>query len=287
MAARISPTVRARRLRTALRQLRERTGLTLDEVSERCEGDIAPNTVSRYETGERRITPASLRMLLDVYGVTGDEREALRELAKQAQERGWWQQYAADMAPGFPLYVGLESEASVLRGYETELVPGILQTDDYYRSFLRAAPAAGDPEAIERKVAVRAERQQRLEGDDPPDIWVVLNEAVICRVVGDAKVMRDQLLHVAALTERPGITIQVLKFSAGAHQAMEGPFMVLGFPDEIDRDVAYIEYQMGSLIIEGLPEVERFTAMFSHLAAQALGPGESAALIADTAAKLV
>jgi transcriptional regulator with XRE-family HTH domain len=287
MAERVSPTVRGWRLRTALRKLRTGRGLTIDQVVTKADGDLTSAALSRYETGERRVSPLALRRLLDIYDVQGEERETLMTLAREARQRGWWQQFTSDAVPEwFQVYVGMESEASTIHGYEAELVPGLLQTPGYYRSFLLTSPAAGDEETIERKVQVRTERQTRLEAADPPEFWVVINEAVVRRNVGGASVMRDQLAHVVEMARRPTINVQVLPFRTGAHQAMEGSFMLLGFREDLDPDIAYLEYQMGSLTLEGMPEVERFRAMFSHLCAQALGFEESVALIADAADQL-
>jgi transcriptional regulator with XRE-family HTH domain len=287
MSVRPSPTVRGRRLRAELRRLRNDRSITIEQVTARSDGDLTAAAVSRYETGERRINPAALRLLLDIYDVHGAEREALLTLAREARQRGWWQQFASEAVPEwFQVYVGLESEAASIRGYETELIPGLLQTPDYYRAFLREAPAAGDAAAIEGKVAVRAQRQERLDTDEPPALWVVMNEAVIRRVVGGDQVMSKQLRHIATMAERPDITVQVLQFRSGAHPAMEGSFMLLGFPEVQDPEIGYVEYQMGSLILEGPPEVARFKAMFTHLVAKALGPDESIAMIADAAAQL-
>jgi hypothetical protein len=186
----------------------------------------------------------------------------------------------------FQVYLGLEAEAASIHEYASELVPGLFQTADYYRAFMRAAPAAGDEETIERKIAVRAARQERLTADDPPECWAVLNEAAIRRVVGGTEVMRTQLQHIAAMADRPHISVQVLPFKAGAHPAMDGSFIILGFPEAPDPDVVYLESQTGSLYLEKLPEVDRYQAMFNHLVAKALGPDESLYLIAEVAADL-
>ena len=133
----------------------------------------------------------------------GERREALLTLSRQAKERGWWQSYGSAIPQWFQVYVGLEAEASSVRVYESELVHGLLQTADYYRAFLRAAPAAAGDDEANRKIEVRLARQERLTGDDPPDYWAVLNEAVIRRVVGGARVMRTQLDHIAEMAELP------------------------------------------------------------------------------------
>lgn len=287
MPPRPSPTVRGRRLRYELRQLREQRGLTIEQAAEHSGGDWTPSAISRWETGDRRIRPADLRALLDVYDVRGDQREVLLTLAREARQRGWWQSYRSDAVPEwFQVYLGLEAEAASIREYDAELVPGLFQTADYYRAFMRTAPAAGDEEAIERKIAVRAARQERLHGDDPPECWTVLNEAAIRRTVGGAQVMRAQLEHLAALASRPRISIQVLPFTAGAHPAMDGSFIILGFPEAPDPDVVYMESQTGSLYLEKPPEVERYQGIFQHLVARALGPDASGDLIAETAAAL-
>jgi transcriptional regulator with XRE-family HTH domain len=287
MPVRPSPTVRGRRLRYELRRLREQRGLTIEQASEQSGGDWTASAISRWETGDRRIRPADLRALLDIYDVRGDQREVLLTLAREARQRGWWQSYRSDAVPEwFQVYLGLEAEAAVIHEYDAELIPGLLQTADYYRAFMHAAPAAGDQEAIERKVAVRTARQERLTADDPPECWAVLNEAVIRRVVGGPEVTRAQLQHIVQMANRPHISVQVLPFKAGAHPAMDGSFIILGFPEAPDPDVVYLESQTGSLFLEKLPEVERYQAMFNHLVAKALDPDESKNMIAEVAADL-
>lgn len=287
MPVRPSPTVRGRRLRYELRRLREQRGLTIEQVSEQSGGDWTASAISRWETGDRRIRPADLRVLLDIYEVRGEQREVLLTLSREARQRGWWQSYSSDAVPEwFQVYLGLEAEAASIHEYDAELVPGLFQTAGYYRAFMHAAPAAGDEEAIERKIAVRAARQERLTANDAPEYWAVLNEAAIRRAVGSTEVMREQLQHITQMASRPLISVQVLPFKAGAHPAMDGSFIILGFPEAPDPDVVYLESQTGSLYLEKLPEVDRYQAMFNHLVAKALGPDESVNLIAQAAADL-
>jgi transcriptional regulator with XRE-family HTH domain len=287
MPVRPSPTVRGRRLRYELRRLREQRSMTIEQVAASSDGDWTASAISRWETGDRRIRPVDLRALLDIYDVQGSEREVLLTLAREARARGWWQSYSSDAVPEwFQFYLGLEAEASSIHEYGSELVPGLLQTEGYYRAFMSAAPAAGDAQAIDRKLAVRSGRQERLTADDAPEVWAVLNEAVIRREVGGADVMRRQLEHIAELAERSHINVQVLRFVSGAHPAMDGSFSVLSFPEAADPDVIYLESQTGSLYLEKEPEVERYRAMFQHLTASALGPEESRSLIAEAAAAI-
>jgi transcriptional regulator with XRE-family HTH domain len=274
-----SPTVRRRRLRYELRRLRDEHGLTIEQVQERSGGDIKAPSISRWENGERSVRPTDLRLLLDIYHVDAERREALLTLARQAKERGWWQSYAAAIPGWFQTYLGLEAEAAAIREYAAELVPGLLQTPGYYRAFLQAAPAAGTDGQITAKIEVRTARQDRLTGDDPPEYWAVLNEAVIRRPVGGADVMREQLARLAGLAALPHVSIQVLPFSAGAHPAMDGGFSILGFPEPADPDVVYLENQAGSLYLEEQPELDRYARMYSHLVAKALDPDESRHMI--------
>jgi transcriptional regulator with XRE-family HTH domain len=281
--ARPSPTVRRRRLRYELRRLRTEQGLTIEDVQERSNGDVRAPSLSRWETGERSIRPSDLRVLLDIYDVPPADREALLTLARQAKERGWWQAYTAVMPESFQAYVGLEAEASLIREYAAELVPGLLQTEDYYREFLSTAPADTD---TARKIEVRTTRQQRLTGDDRPQYWAVLNEAVIRRTVGGPEIMRTQLARILELAALQGVTIQVLPFTAGAHPAMEGPFSILGFPEPVDPDIVYLENQAGSVYLENADEIDRYSQVITHLIARALSPEDSARLIRNVAASL-
>ena len=144
-------------------------------------------------------------------------------LAKEARQRGWWQSYSSDAVPEwFRVYLGLEAAAAAIHEYAAELVPGLFQTADYYRAFLQTAPVADDEETIERKIAVRIERQDRLTAADAPGCWAVLNEAVIRRMVGGAQVMRTQLQHIVELAQDPRLNVQVLPYRAGAHPAVLG-----------------------------------------------------------------
>ena len=278
--ARPSPTVRRRRLRAELRRLRTERGLTIDGVQELSHGDIRTPTLSRWETGDRNIRPTDVRLLLDIYGVVGEEREALLTLARQAKERGWWQSFGPSVPSWFQFYVGLESEASTIQEYSAELVPGLLQTADYYQAFLDTAP--GDPRITGKEIEIRTARQERLTSDeDPPEFWAVLNEAVIRRNVGGSAVMRDQIGHLADLSGLPNATIQILPFSAGVHPAMDGSFSILGFPVPSDPAVVYLENQAGSVYLEESADIDRFSRMFSHLIAKALSPEDSRQLLHD------
>ncbi|WP_436759541.1 helix-turn-helix domain-containing protein [Streptosporangium sp. V21-05] len=278
---RYSPTVRRRRLASELRRLREERGLTIDQVA--AEIDWHATKLSRFETGRRAIQPSDVRALIAVYDVRAPESDRLLTLAREARQRGWWHTYGEAVPDWFEAYVGLESEATSLRVYEAEFVPGLLQTEGYIRAVYRAG-LIGD-EDIEKRIAVRLARQQLLTGPEAPHLWAVVNEAAIRRMVGGPETMREQLLRLVETSELRNVTLQVLPFSVGAHAAMDGPFHVLGFGSG-DPDVVYIEYTTGTLYLEKTPEVERYTLMFDHLRAAALPVEASRTLIAKIAAEL-
>ncbi|NIJ12769.1 transcriptional regulator with XRE-family HTH domain [Saccharomonospora amisosensis] len=272
------PTVRRRRLASELRRLRERAELTIDEVGEKLE--CSASKISRIETGHVGVTPRDARDMLELYGVRGDEQEALVQLAREARKRGWWHAYNEVFTGAF---VGLEADASSLRAFQALLVPGLLQTERYARAVIHAMrPDAADAE-IERRVAARMTRQRLLSDPSPPEYWAVVDEAVLRRVVGGAEVMAEQLGRLADVAQLPHVTIQVVPFGAGAHPGMEGPFLILGFPEQADPDVVYVDSTSSGVYLELEPDVRRYALMFDHLRAAALGPDDSVNVIADAA----
>lgn len=272
------PTMRRRRVAGELRRLRESARLTIEEVADKLE--CSASKISRIETGHVGVTPRDVRDMLELYGVAGDGREALVQLAREARTRGWWHAYNEVFTGAF---VGLEADASSLRAYQALLVPGLLQTERYARAVIRALrPDATDTE-IDRRVRARRERQRLLTDPAPPEYWAVLDEAVLHRRVGGAAVMAEQLSHLAAVAALPHVTIQVVPFATGAHPGMEGPFLILGFPEQADPDVVYVESTTNGVYLEMPPDVRRYAVMFDHLRAAALKPDYSVELITEFA----
>jgi transcriptional regulator with XRE-family HTH domain len=282
MPTRSAPTVKRRRLAAELRRHREAAGLTLDEVAERLEWSNAK--ISRIENARVSVLPRDVKFLLGVYGVDGEAREVLLTLAREARQKGWWHSYGDAIPAWFEVYIGLEAEAVSIHGYESELVPGLLQTEDYARAAFHGFPV--EDEEADKRVALRMARQERLTADDAPQLWVVLNESVIRRVVGGPATMRAQLDRLVEASRLPNVTLQVLPFAVGAHPAMEGAFVILGFPEPADPDVVYLDGQTGGLYLEKRHEIERHTLAFDHLRAAALHPDDSRALIARVADEL-
>jgi hypothetical protein len=270
-----SPTMRRRRLARELARLREQRGMTIRQAATALEWD--PSKLSRVEGLQRGIIVRDVRRLLDLYEVTGEEeREALFELARQARQRGWWQAYA-DVMPGeYATLIGMEAEAAEIRTWQPDLVHGLLQTQDYARAVIRAGRPGDTAAEVDRRVEIRMTRQQILGQDDPPRVWVVLNEGAVRRVVGGPDVMRAQLRQLAAARDRTNVMVQVLPFTAGEHPAMaSGPFDMLKFAQPGDRGAVTLETMTGSLSLESGADLSQYAHAFDFLQAAALGPRET------------
>ncbi|MQA85621.1 MAG: helix-turn-helix domain-containing protein [Streptosporangiales bacterium] len=279
-----SPTVRGRRVRAELARLRKERDLTITHVAG--ELDWSPSRLSRIESGHRQIHPTDVRVLLDVYEVTGPQRDALIQLARESRKKAWWHSYGDAVPEWFETYVGLEAEASRIHVYESELVPGLLQTEQYARALHEVSLVEQPEEEIEKRVKVRMTRQDRLTAPDAPQLWAIVNEAVLRRVVGDAATMREQLDHLHEAAKRRNITLQILPFGVGAHPAMDGAFNILDFPEEIDPTVVYLDTRTGGLYLEEPEHVNTYRLMFNHVVARALAPEESSAFLARVVAEL-
>jgi hypothetical protein len=213
-----------------------------------------------------------------VSGVDGEHADDLVQVARDARQKGWWHLYGAVLTGA---YVGLEAAASWIHSYEAQVVPGLLQTEDYARAMMRhARPGTAEPD-IDRRVHVRMARQSLLIQSDPLDLWVVLDETVFHRLVGGATVMRVQLDRLLDAGRLPNVTLQVLPFAVGAHVAMDGPFTILGYDDAADPDVVFAENAAGGLFLEKDEELSQYHDIFDRLRATALPPDQSAAYIAD------
>jgi transcriptional regulator with XRE-family HTH domain len=280
----LSPTVRRKRLGIELRRLRENALLSCEEVGQTL--DCSGSRISRIETGGINVKPGDVRELLEIYGVTGTEAESLVQLAREARQKGWWHTYGQTLPPWFEAFIGLEAEAVRQRDFQAMVIPGLFQTEDYAHAVIRAAPNAASVKDIERLVQLRMERQAILDQPTPPDLWVVLSESVLRVQVGGPDVMRVQLSRLIELAEQPNVTLQVLPFSTAALVQPISPFTILEFPEAADPTVVYLEHLTGSLFIEREAEVDRYTVVFDHLRAEALGTSQSVDLIARIVADL-
>ncbi|WP_327323803.1 helix-turn-helix domain-containing protein [Streptomyces sp. NBC_01210] len=272
----VGPTTRRRQLGADLRRLRERKGLTLEEAGALV--GVSKATLSRYETKEGTVKWPAVDALCREYGASDQERETLVELAKGAKIQGWWRSLADPIPDSMNLMLTLEDEVVREDHYACMYVPGLLQTRAYAEAVHRASEMRCTDQEISHMVDIRMKRQELLDREEPPHIWAVIDEAVIRRMVGGRKVMRDQLSLLLARAEEPQVTVQILPFAAGAHAAAVGSFVILGGPTP-ELDVVYVDIIGGGLFMEKPQELERYKLAFEYLRAQALDIGASAALL--------
>lgn len=286
MATDSGPTVRLRRLGSELRRLRDAAGFTLDQVG--AEMECSGARISRMENGQVKVHPRDVRDLLALYGVEDEKlRDSLITLARQARQKGWWQTYGNVLSDTHTDFVSLENSAASLRTYQTQLVPGLLQTPEYLRALAAAdRRLADDEEETEKYIQARTVRQSVLSREEPLRLWAILGEAVLHQQVGGAEVMRAQLRHLHTAAGSGNVTLQVLPFSNGAHAGMMGPFVIFEFPDRADLDVVYLENLTSSLYLEDEAEIARYTEVFDHLRASALPTARSRKLIEQVAKEL-
>jgi transcriptional regulator with XRE-family HTH domain len=276
MAQAHSPTIRARRLGSYLQQLRDEHGLSFAAVAARI--DVHHTTVRRIEKGLHKTDIAVITELLDIYGVDHARRLELLDLADNAFRRGWWLEYPE--LDG--MFLAFEDEASLIRNWQTSLVPGLLQTEGYARALIATAVPPLPSDEVEKRVRGRLERQDLLSRENGPQLHAILSEAVLRQQVGGPEVMRDQLDHFLKAGERDNVTVQVLPFGSGANVGLCGSFALLGFAHPSDPDVAYTENLSGSVYPESEAALTRFRMAWGDVADDALSPDESAAYISRT-----
>jgi transcriptional regulator with XRE-family HTH domain len=271
------PTVRLRRLAAELRRLRAAVGLSREQVEEQT--GVNEGTLYRIETARARPQRRTLVALLDLYGVDEQVKTELIELSRSADGQGWSRPYQWQLPGEYAAYISFEAEARSVHNYESLFIPGLLQIPDYGRAMIQGVLPTATEDEINERVEARAERQKLLDGDDPLTLWAVVDEAAVRRVVGDRRIMAAQLEHVALMTQRPNVTVQVIPFDAGAHPGMPGSFIFLEFRDESDPELVYVDTQAGDIFLEAEDDLRRYRTMFDHLRASALSPTRSADLI--------
>jgi transcriptional regulator with XRE-family HTH domain len=276
----VNPTVRRRRLGQELRRLREIKGMTAEEVAERLL--VSQSKISRLENGRRSISQRDVRDLCGVYEVE-DHRvvDSLMQMAKDSRQQGWW--HAFGDIP-YSVYIGLETDAESLRVYEPQVIPGLLQTRGYAEALITGALPEAPPSDIEKRVNVRARRQDRVNSPEHPlRLWAVIDESALRRLVGGKQVMIEQLEHLIEQSQLPHVTVQVLPFDMGAHPGISGQYAILEFPDAADSSVVYIEGVTSDLYLEKANDVQRYSVMYEHLRAQALNVDQTRQFVEDIA----
>lgn len=265
---RSAPTVGQVVLGKRLQDLREKAGFKREEAARVLR--VAPATVRRMETAEVALKVPYVQMLLDAYGITGDELDSFITLTEEANKPGWWQRFHDILPDWFSVHVSLEGAAEMIRAYEPHFVPGLLQTEEYADAVMQTgAVGQSAPRQAERHVALRMERQTLLTRRDAPRLWVVMDETVLRRQVGSAAVMRDQIDRLLESVEMPHITLQISEFTSGHHPGTYGPFVLFRFAVPELPDMVYVEYLTGAVYLDERIEVASHLEALDRMAAQA------------------
>lgn len=261
-----------------MRRLRKSQGRSLEDVAKSV--GLSQGALSRMESGERKFLARTVRLLCQEYALDESERDALIDLAKEADQPGLWERWGESVPGWFKKYVGLEAEANWIRIWQTEVVHGLLQTEDYARGLYQASRVARQPDEIETHIQLRMARQKRFASDNPPELRCILGETALRQKIGGPTTMRGQLEHLITMAGHPSITLQVLPHSAGAHAALNGSFAHLGFETTpAPLEIVYVEYNTGSLYLDEPDEVAAYSQTFELQQAAALPPAESLDLI--------
>ncbi|GAA4232545.1 helix-turn-helix transcriptional regulator [Actinomadura meridiana] len=270
------PTIRGRRLARELRQARERCGLTGGTAAELLGWTQAK--ISRVETAKARVTVGEVMELCEAYEIAGARRTALITLAREAKKQGWWHTYLSVLKNGFSDYLEFESEADQYQSHDVHLIPGLFQTAAYARAVFHTSAILRTSEEIDRAVEARLARQERLTNSERAlHVRQIIEEGALRRVIGDNRVMRDQLHHLIKLGELSNVELQIAPYLSTNHVASDGPFTLLNFADY--PDVLYVEHFMGCQYYERPEETAHGNVVLERLRGSALSPPDSIALI--------
>ncbi len=270
--------VRRMLLGSQLRRLREARGITREAAGYSIRA--SESKISRMELGRVSFKTRDVEDLLTLYGISDEaERESLLSLAREANVAGWWHSYSDVLPSWFPTYVGLEGAASLIRAYEVQFVHGLLQTEEYARAVVRRGMKGASVADVERRVALRLERQKYLVSENAPDFHIVLDEAALRRPYGDREVMRGQLQHLIEFSERPNVRLQIMPFSFGGHSGESGAFTILSFPESDLSDVVYLEQLTSALYLDKREDVTQYEQALKELQQDSPGPDESRDLL--------
>jgi transcriptional regulator with XRE-family HTH domain len=265
------PTVLRMLLGAQLRRLRESAGVTRDDAGYHIRA--SGSKISRMELGRVSFKERDVTDLLAFYGVDDPaEKEKLVQFTREANATPWYQKFQDVVPDWFQVFVGLEEAAQLIRVYEVQFVPGLLQTEEYARAVILQGAPGLDPDEVERRVALRMGRQKLLTRENPPRYWVVMDEAALRRPMGGRDVHVRQIERLIDLVGEPNITIQVMPFRYGGHAAEGGAFTIMRFPETDLPDVVYMEYLTGAHYVDKPEEVERYAAVMERLSVAGTSP---------------
>ncbi|MBQ1048905.1 helix-turn-helix domain-containing protein [Micromonospora sp. C51] len=265
------PTVLRMLLGAQLRRLRESRGVTRESAG--WEIRSSESKISRMELGRVGFKERDVADLLTLYGVTAEqERAALLKLARDANNPGWWHRYGDVLPSWFQSYLGLEAAAALIRSYEVQFVPGLLQTPEYARAVVLLGHSTAGPDEIDRRVDLRMRRQELLSRPRPPRLWAVVDEAALRRPIGGPQVMRGQLEALLKATRTPNVRLQVIPFAAGGHAAAGGAFTILRFGDQDLPDIVYIEQLTSAIYLDKREDLDFYAVAMERLCVEAEPP---------------
>ena len=264
------PTVLRILLGSQLRRLREAKGITREEAGYKIRA--SGSKISRMELGRVSFKERDVVDLLEMYGVDEAEQASLVALAREANSPGWWHKYGDVLPEWFQVYVGLEEAASLIRLYEVQFIPGLLQSAEYARAVISLGLPGAAPEEIERRVSLRMARQELLTKTGGPRLWAVVDEAALRRPIGGREVMGAQLERLIESAREPNITLQVVPFRSGGHAAEAGAFTIMRFPEVDLPDVVYLEQLTSALYLGKRVDVETYTEVMERLSVESESP---------------
>jgi transcriptional regulator with XRE-family HTH domain len=246
------PAAMRRRLRVELKRLRTAAGITQRDVAKALYW--SPSKVIRIESGQVGITVTDLRALASLYGLTDEgQLAALTEMA-QGSKRQPFVAYRDVLSADTIKYYGYEASASRIRQVAPLLLPGLLQTEEYTRAVLESS-SRNPPDEVDRIVESRRDRQELLERESRPELFMILGEAALRQAVGGVDMMKNQLQHLLELNDNGTASIRVLPFELGAHDGLRGPYVHMEFPDVADPDVVFLEHSRGTSTFSDDPVV--------------------------------
>jgi transcriptional regulator with XRE-family HTH domain len=283
---RSAPTVLQIVLGRRLTQLRVAAGLTAQEAAKRLR--VAHTTITRIERAETSLKWATAKTLLEIYEVGEAEIAEFLDLTEKANRPGWWQGFRDVLPSWFGVHVALETAATSIRTYEPAVVPGLLQTEGYARAVLGLGLPRISPEILERRVSLRAKRQELLTRTDPeaPQLWAIMDETGLRRAAGDPDIMRAQIDHLLEMADLPNVTLQICPFEAGLHPGGFGPFTIFRFEIPELPDVVCTDSLSRAAYSEDNEEVALFREALGQMSVYALSKGRTKQLLGDVRKEL-
>jgi Domain of unknown function (DUF5753)/Helix-turn-helix domain len=274
------PTVLRIALGAQLRRLREACGITAEAAGYAIRGSYAK--ISRMELGRVSFKERDVADLLTLYGITDkQEQAAFLVMARQANAPGWWQRYSDVLPRWFEMYLGLEQASSVIRTYEPQLIPDLLQTREVAGALIQLGHPSGSSDDIERRIALRIMRQEVLTQPEAPSLWAVIDESALWRL-GTRSVIRAQVQHLIEIADLPNVTLQVVPIYSRAYAAVGGPFTILRFAEPYLPDIVYLEQLTTALYLDKIQDVQHYMLVMDRLCVQAKSPAETVRFLRST-----